>query len=114
MSWHYIVHGKSFTVSQHLKDVDLHPTYSKLKEQAAEHGLVLGELFDDTFRKHTLFVGYEMHPDRHLYQGQTITCAIDAEKPLPAQIIADLRTWLSSIHEGNVVEADGVIVNHFD
>ncbi len=125
MAWVFLVDGVSFEIS--CKGSDHNPwELRKLFENDAEFRSIKASVGKDLAlkitpnedeAKVTLFIGAELHEDRHISQFETVTCvpASDADRQKAVAVADQLVEVVSRIAPGlSVTRRSGIILSQFD
>jgi len=121
MAWVMIVDGKSFNISSGIHDGyserdSIKKALTEEISKAKENEILINVNFNDELEILTIFVGKEIHEDRTIYKGETITVEKITDSLIHEKIssysekIKDVITSLNYKFE----EKNGVVIWHFD
>jgi len=124
MAWILLLKGTSFSVK--IKNEDLiedilenvlenNTNYKKLEEYANIQKLVLNHSYDDE-NIFTIFCGFDLYNERHMYNGKTVTCSLkEYNLETLNRLTLDLKTFLKqTFPDLTFKEKNGIILNQFD
>lgn len=124
MTWLYVLDGMSANIQFNEKTDDIeeivdsiesdkgYRTFEK-KVEAEGLKLVNGINYDDW--SVSIMLGVELHKDRHIYQGQTITCYVSKfNEELRTQLESELELLLVNIVKREFTVKRGIVIHNFD
>lgn len=119
MTWLFVVQGVCFKTSntENMDSFKESSEYQSLKNTAKELGLVINDQYNDDYEEseYAIFFGKELHPDRHLYCGQTHCFPLSPfDTSSHNDALSELRELISQHFGNDVTESEGVIVSQFD
>lgn len=121
MPWIHVVDGKSaiFPSSkpyEHSKSITELDAYKALDSECEALGLVLFNRHNRDENEAAFFIGKELHPDRHIYQGLTITLDQNVTPEHKDATITQFDKLMVLLQEGGFVPVvqQGLVVCQFD
>lgn len=121
MAWIFLIKGAHFQIN--LKDpgasqdfaesLKAHAEYRALQVEAQAAGLLLQASNDEELGGVDVFLGEELHGDRHTYAGQTFSWELPETKPEYPALSDRLETLLKNMGHA-IKRTDGIVLNQFD
>jgi len=118
MPWMFVVNGVCLTIeASDDSDYCINDTakFKEIKEKAEKNGFLFSCSTDDEEDETSFFVGTELLPGRHIYQGQThcIESTDIENQELLNEIVVEIKALLQENYS-SIREKKGIIINQFD
>lgn len=121
MPWIQVVDGKSATLKsddgwEDSEKITSLEAYKALDAECESQGLALFDTVNSDDNTLAFFLGKELYPDRHIYQGVTLTLDQDVTPEQKAATITQFDKLMVLLQEAgfNPVVAQGLVVSQFD